>query len=538
MSKTGHGPMSRRELLLMIGAAAGSSAAYRAMASLDLIAESDYKGPIRLEGDVKGASVLILGAGLAGLVAALELRKAGYKVQVLEYNQRVGGRNWTLRGGDSYTELGGFEQKCEFDPGLYLNPGPWRLPYHHNAILDYCKRLGVTLEPFTQVNYNAYLHSSKDFGGKPQRYRQIQADFNGGVAELLAKASGRKQLDRAVSKQDREILLESLKQWGALDKNHRYTIGLSSSERRGYDKDPNGGLIGEPIPSRPIGIHDILKSGLWQYLAFGHIYEFQTTLFQPVGGMDMISKAFAREVGDLVRFNCKVTAIQQDSRQVTVSYIDSIAGGAPAQLSADWCLCTIPASVLSQIELNVGDSMKAAIDALPYLASVKIGLQARRRFWEQDESIYGGISFTDLPNGMIGYPNSGFFSSGKGVLLGAYAFGPAAYEFTALSPDERIKRAIEFGRQIHPQYQDEIENGIAVGWHRVPWVLGCAGSWTDETRQQHYKNLCQIDGRVLLAGEHASYLPAWQEGAVTSSLDAISRLHQRVINSDARPHST
>jgi monoamine oxidase len=512
----------------MIGAVAGSSVAYRAMASLELMPESDYKGPIQLDAAPPGTSVLILGAGLAGLVAALELRKAGYQVQVLEYNQRAGGRNWTLRGGDRYTELGGFAQTCEFDSGLYINPGPWRLPYHHNAILDYCKRLGVKLEPFIQVNYNAYLHSPRAFGGKPQRFRHIQADFNGHVAELLAKATNQKQLDQAVSRQDREILLEALKHWGALDQRYAYVKSVDTSFRRGFARDQNGGSIGEPDFSRPVGLHDILQSGLWQYVAHGNVYPYQTTLFQPVGGMDMISKAFVREVGDVIRYGCKVTAIHQDPRQVTVSYVDSAAGGEPQQASADWCLCTIPASVLGQIDLQVGAPMLEAIASLPYLSAVKVGLQARRRFWEQDEDIYGGISFTNLPNFMIGYPNTDFFGSGKGVLLGAYVFGSSAVEFTALEPAERVRKAIEFGAQIHPQYPQEIENGIGVGWNRVPWILGCAAEWTDDNRSRNYRAMCQIDGRILLAGEHVSYIPAWQEGAVLSSLDAIGRLHRRI----------
>lgn len=135
--------LSRRDLLSLIGVTAGSAVMYQAMTSLGLAAESGYKGPIKLEGDPKGATVLILGAGLAGMTAALELRNAGYKVQILEYNGRAGGRNWTIRGGDTFTELGGATQKCEFDEGLYINPGPWRIPYHHNGVLDYCKRLGV-----------------------------------------------------------------------------------------------------------------------------------------------------------------------------------------------------------------------------------------------------------------------------------------------------------------------------------------------------------------------------------------------------------
>src|SRR3977135_2685386 len=159
---------SRRDLLSLIGAVAGSAAMVHAMTALGFASESGDKGPIKLEGDPKGASVLILGAGLAGMTAALELSKAGYKVQVLEFNSRPGGRNWTLRGGDSFVELGGFKQTCEFEQGLYINPGPWRIPYHHRALLDYCKRLGVALESFVQLNHNAYLHSPQAFGGRPQ----------------------------------------------------------------------------------------------------------------------------------------------------------------------------------------------------------------------------------------------------------------------------------------------------------------------------------------------------------------------------------
>ena len=532
MSDMEQAPVSRRDLLTLIGTMAGSAVMYQAMASLGFASESPYKGPLKLDGDPKGASVLILGAGLAGLVSALELRKAGYKVQMLEYADRVGGRCWTLRGGDRYTELGGFEQHCEFDQGLYINPGPWRIPYHHNAVLDYCKRLGVALEPFTQVNYNAYLHGERAFGGKPQRLRHVLSDFHGHVAELLGKAVNQNKLDDMVSREDKEILLEALRSWGALDQNFIYRASERTSDRRGYARDPGGGLTAEPEISQPIGLSDLLKSGLWRYIDTGNIYEFHTTLFQPVGGMDMIAKAFGRELGGLIELNAKVTAIRQDADGVTVSYQDSKTDGNPRTASAQWCICTIPLSILSQIKINVSAAMANAIDAVPYDAALKIGLQFKRRFWEEDDGIYGGISYTDLPIELIGYPNMGFNSAGKAVLLGAYCFGdPYAYEYTALPPAERVKKAVEWGAQIHPQYKDEFENGIAVGWHRVPGVNGCYGLWSDEARKTHYKNLCQIDGRVALAGEHASYIPAWQEGAVLSALDTITRLHQRVMAS-------
>ena len=523
-------PFSRRDLLSLIGAVSGSAAMYHAMTSLGFASDSGYKGPIKLDGDPKGASVLILGAGLAGMTAALELRKAGYKVQILEFNNRAGGRNWTLRGGDSFTELGGFKQTCEFEQGLYINPGPWRIPYHHRAVLDYCKRLGVTLEPFVQLNHNAFLHATNAFGGTPQRIRDIRSDFQGQISELLAKVTQQGKLDEAVSKEDREILLQALKSWGALDGDYAYKANLISAEFRGYASAPGGGLGAAPIAGEVISLSDILKSRVWRYLQSFVRHTFQSTMFQPVGGMDAIGKAFAREVGDIIRYDAKVTRIQQDARGVTVTYTDLKAPATSQQAKADWCVCTIPLSILSQIPIDVGGPMKAAIDAVPYAASVKIGLQFKRRFWEEDEAIYGGISFTDLPIQQIAYPNSGFNRNGRGVLLGAYLFGgPNAYEFTAMSPAERIARAVELGANIHPQYRAEFENGVAVAWHRVPFTLGCAGNWTEKARADHYDNLCQIDGRLVLAGEHASYIPAWQEGAILSSLNAITRLHDRVI---------
>ena len=256
--------------------------------------------------------------------------------------------------------------------------------------------------------------------------------------------------------------------------------------------------------------------------------EFQHTMFEPEGGMGKIGEAFGRELGNIIQYNAQVVEIKQDDTGVTIFYKDNQAGGQLKQERAEWCVNTIPLSVLSQIPMNVGKPMQDAINSVPYASSVKIAGQYKRRFWEEDEHIYGGISYTNLPITQIAYPNHGYFSSGKGILLNAYMFGPKALEFTAMEPEERVAKAIELGAQIHPQIKEEFENGFSWAWSRQPWILGCYGAWTEEKRKQHYENLCQIDGRIVLAGEHASYIPAWQEGAVTSAIDAITRLHKKV----------
>jgi monoamine oxidase len=520
--------MTRRDLLRMIGLAGGGALMYQAMSGLGFAAESPYRKAPSMQGEGHG-SVLVLGAGLAGLVAAYELGRAGYKVRVLEYNTRPGGRNWTLRGGDEYTELGGYTQRCRFDEGQYFNPGPWRIPYHHHAVLDYCRRFGVALEPFVQVNHNAYVHGGGAMGGRPQRLREVQADFEGGVSELLAKAVRKGCLDDAVGKEDQEILLEALRGFGGLDNDFRYVAGHASSSRRGYARDASAGPSGTPEFSQPVGLQDVLRGHLWRSLGMNGMYEFQTTLMQPVGGMDAIGKAFVREIGPgVIQYGAKVTAIAQDERGVTVTYEDTGRPGQPRQAKADWCVCTIPLSILSQIPVQVSEAKLAAIGAVPYWGSVKVGLQFRRRFWEGDEAIYGGITATDLAVGTISYPSHGFGTK-KGVLLGAYTLFLEAYEYTAMDPAERVRRAVEDGARIHPQYPAEFENGVAVAWHRSPGTLGCFGGWTDEARAKHYADICSMDGRIVLAGEHASYLPAWQEGAILSSLSAIDALHRRAV---------
>ena len=521
---------SRRDLLSLIGVMAGAGAMMRAAGSLGVAQASSYAGPVKLmTGAPKGASVLVLGAGLAGMTAALELRQAGYQVRILEYNNRPGGRNWTIRGGDRFTELGGATQVCGFDKGLYFNPGPWRIPYHHHAVLDYCRRFGVALEPFTHLNYNAWLHAEEAFGGKPQRVRTVRADFQGQIAELLAKTTAQGRLDAKITPEDQEILLDALRSWGALDKNYRYRAGEISAGVRGFRREAGGGPGGKPEPGQPIALADILRSGVWRQLPFFDDYDFQTSLFQPVGGMDMIGKAFAERVGDLITYNAKVTRIQQSDRQVTVTWEDAAQAAQAQSATADWCVCTIPLPILAELELNVGPKMLAAIKAVPYIASVKVGLQFSRRFWEEDDRIYGGVSYTDMPIALIGYPNSGF-NGAKGVLLGANLWNtPSAYEMGALPPDERVRRTLAMGAAIHPQYRETFENGVAVAWHRVPFTMGCSGNWSDEARAAHYDDLCAIDGRIVLAGEHASYLPAWQEGAILSALDASTRLHRRAI---------
>jgi monoamine oxidase len=518
---------TRRDLLAMIGKAGGAIAVYQAMTALGHAAETQFTGPPNLSGAPKGKTVLVLGAGLAGLVAAYELRKAGYAVQVLEYQDRPGGRNYSVRGGDKIVEVGGATQTCEFQPGNYLNPGPWRIPHHHRTLLHYCKAFGVELEPFIQLNHNAFVHNSKGFGGKPQRYKELAVDFKGHVSELLGKSLNAGALDQQVTKEDKEKLIASLREWGLLDGNLNYTSGLLASSQRGYDRAPGGGVNGAPTASKINSLSDVLTSDIWTHMNFFHNYVMQTTMFQPKGGMDMIGKGFFKQVADLVRLSTKVTRITQDGKGVT-AYWEDIPTGKTGQTTADWCVNTIPLPVLSQLDMQVGAPLKAAMKAVPYSGQVKIGLEMRSRFWEEKYSIYGGHSFTDQAIGLISYPNDRMHKDGPAVLLGAFARDAGGFMLGGMTPAQRIETALAQGSVFHPaEYRKEYMNGVSVAWSRIPWILGCTSRWSDSARAAHYQNLVAMDGRIVLAGEHASYYGGWMEGSLLSALDAIERIHQR-----------
>ena len=185
--------------------------------------------------------------------------------------------------------------------------------------------------------------------------------------------------------------------------------------------------------------------------------------------------------------------------------------------------------------MNVGPPMAAAIAAVPYASAVKVGLQFKRRFWEEDEQIYGGITYTDLPITNIGYPNTGYFSGGKGVLLGRLHLGPECHgvhrDDSAASGCRR--RSSTAARSIRNIARSSTTASRSPGTARPSrWAASACGV---RIRAPSTTTICaQIDGRIALAGEHASYIGGWQEGAVTSALDAIGRLHQRAVAQGAK----
>src|SRR3984885_2871621 len=208
---------TRRDFLRQVAGAGGYRATYLTMQAMGLLGTVAAAEPLTLErGAAHGTKVIILGAGVAGLSAAYELGKAGYACTVLEARDRVGGRNWTIRRGTKLDMTNGSRQACEFDPDMYWNAGPARLPSHHQAVLGYCRELGVALEVEVNTSRGALLLNPAANGGRPIEMRQAVNDARGEISELLGKAVNRGALDQELTGHDKERMLAFLKEYGDL----------------------------------------------------------------------------------------------------------------------------------------------------------------------------------------------------------------------------------------------------------------------------------------------------------------------------------
>ncbi|HEX3554959.1 MAG TPA: FAD-dependent oxidoreductase [Thermoanaerobaculia bacterium] len=525
------GKWTRRDFLQMVGLAGGSAAVYESMVVLGMLRTPEaYAGPPKLPAGVgAGKSVIILGAGVGGLTAALELQRAGYAVQILEAQARTGGRSLTVRTNDVIPQIGFPDQVCHFAPDQYLNAGPGRIPYHHQAVLSYCRELGVALEIYVMETRANLFQTSvpKAFDGEPKKNRQVANDTRGYISELLAKAVLKKALDDELSIDEQRNLMSLLVSFGQV--NPAAGFRYEGSSRSGFRVEPGVDDPGTIEP--PLKLQNLLNSGFWRHRFYQpEDYEWQPTLFQPVGGMDHFAKALAKQVESRIVLGAEVVRIINGDNEVRVTYM---AGGKQVETQASFCLSNIPLPLLHRIIAREGSfkqDYRDAVGAVPFANTCKVGWQANERFWEapdKENQIYGGISWIDHPITQMWYPSSGFFSEKKGVLTGAYNFDTIAEDFGKLSLEARLKKALEGAQRLHPRFADfvPVELGLSIAWQLVPHQRGGWADWTWEGgQQQAYDRLLEPDKQFQVVGDQVSYLPGWQEGAVLSAHHVVEQI--------------
>ncbi|MCH6256397.1 flavin monoamine oxidase family protein [Puniceicoccaceae bacterium K14] len=518
--------LTRRKFVKSFSAYGGC--AYAALMGLGLMSKSTGHGAVlsglpRVDGKDK-TKVVIMGAGIAGLTVAYELGKLGFSCTILEPRSKAGGRCMTIRKGDVLEETNGFKQTCTFDDGHYFNPGPSRFPQWH-VTMDYCRELGVPIQPFVNLNENAFYYSEGDKGelsNKRIRIREAKTDLRGYTAEMLAKVIDQGQLDEPLGSDDKEKLIDFLKYEGGLSSRFKY----NGHDRRGYEEWPAGGLNGGKLGA-PHSMKSLLDAEVGMLFHRANETFYQSQMFTPKGGMDKIADALASKVEENIILGAEVKEFRKTSPGVRVVYVQD---GEEKEITANFGICTIPPTILRRIPNDLSPMVKNTLNIVPFQNSSKVGMQFKRRFWEEDDRIFGGLSWTNMPIGEVWYPTDGFFDQ-KGILGGYYIFGPMSDQLTKMSPKERIEFALSHGEKIHPQYRKEFENGFAVNWSSIPHIEGCLAHFPKAMMKTFYPLLVKPDGDYYLTASWASHLGGWQAGAFEAARLAVEDIHKRSMAS-------
>jgi monoamine oxidase len=100
-----------------------------------------------------------------------------------------------------------------------------------------------------------------------------------------------------------------------------------------------------------------------------------------------------------------------------------------------------------------------------------------------------------------------------------------------LSPAERLRRALEQGSLIHPQYPSAFENAFSIAWQKVAYSKGGWAQFTAAQRKSEYLTLLRPDGGLYLAGDYTTNTSGWMAGALESARSVVKAIHERALRS-------
>jgi monoamine oxidase len=446
--------------------------------------------------------VLVVGAGMAGLVAAYELLRAGHEPLILEGRQRVGGRVHTLRE--------------PFTPGLYAEAGAMRIPRVHHLTMAYVEKFGLSHSPFAMNNPQGlyYLHG--------QKYRAAEVEASPDILgfEVAEHERGKttNQLWEAALRPITKFLDDQGPAgWDALVARYDGHSTREFLEEQGWSEGAIEmfGLLANQEALMNTSFLELLREEV------GNCY---VDLVQLDGGMDRLPTAFLPALQTHIRFGARLVALDQDPDSVTVHYATPLGR---ARAVGDYAIVTIPMPALRHVEVLKPFSRpkQRAIRQLHYDAAAKIFIQCARRFWEEDDGIFGGATVTDLAIRNIYYPEHGR-ETGRGVLLASYTWSEDAHRWGSLDPAERLIQAAEGAAEIHPQLRDVFEGGASKMWHQDDLAGGAYAMFEPGQQRLLHDAIVAPEGRIHFAGEHASLAHAWIQGAIESGLRAAAEIHR------------
>jgi monoamine oxidase len=464
--------------------------------------------------------IIIVGAGMSGLVAASLLKGAGHDITILEATQRVGGRVFTM--------------KAPFMDNLYLDMGAMRIPHTHHLVLEYIKKFKLRVNAFMNTTPNDLIFAN---GIKTNlaTYQRHPDMLNYPVAPHEKGKSAEELLTLAIKPVSDFINQNPTRNWDIVVREFdKYPMSFFLKNNPVGPSLSNGavesitvllGLEGFPELSFPAILRELLP-----------LFSPDIHFYEVTGGNELLPKAFIPELKEELNFGYQMTKIEQHNNQVTIHSRHTLSQR-PFTVTGDLAIITIPFSLLSFVEVEPRNSFShqkwKAIRELHYVSSTKIGLQFKQRFWER-EGIRGGKMMSDLPIRFTYYPSHLIGSTGSGIVLASYTWEDDTLSWDNLPEGDRIRNALDNMATVHgEQIYDLFLTGASHSWSQYQFSGGAFSMFKPGQEMDLFPAIPTPEGRVHFAGEHTSTAPAWIEGAIQSGI----RVAHEVTNLTRTYHS-
>ncbi|MCF6137692.1 flavin monoamine oxidase family protein [Pseudalkalibacillus berkeleyi] len=458
--------------------------------------------------------VIIIGAGMSGLVSASLLKEAGHQVTLLEGNNRIGGRVYTVRE--------------PFSKGNYIDMGAMRFPSTHELVFEYVRKFKLPTNKFLNVTdqdvlyVNGVLTTQSLYKENPQvlKYPLPPSEQGKTASELLLSAvEPFLSLYNTQSPEKQKLLRKNFDSYS-------------------FEEFLRENLIGDKISPNAIRMIKVILGieGFPEFSFVDIILDIVSTVFNEdlkfyeiTGGNDQLPYSFIPMLYENMLLSQKVERIEQNHRGVVVTSRD-LSTNQYHSFNGDYLISTVPYSVFQLIDIFPYDSFSfqkwKAIRELNYVDAVKIGLEFRRPFWEQ--SGIGNI-ITDFPTRFSYIPSHKVEQGKSGVMLGSYSWGQNASLWSSQPEQERILEALRglariYGNVVYEEYL----HGSSYSWSQNRFSAGGFTLFAPYQEQDLSDAVYVPEGRVHFAGEHTSRFHGWVEGAIESGIRAAYEVHYRL----------
>lgn len=453
-------------------------------------------GPPAVSGS--GRRVLVLGGGVAGLSAAYELGKLGFEVTVLEGQERIGGRVWTVREG--------------FEQGQYAEVGAVRIGDSHLRLSAYVDELGLEFDVWPDDGVPIHYIDDQRFQwveGEPWPIQGLNPEeLNASLGDLVTRYVY-DHIDEFGDPSQGEFPAGIVDKYDALTQTeYLQSRGASEAFLKLYAAD-NG--------------TEVYTIGALAWMMAEAIDYSWTETRHIRGGNDNLTRRLAEEVGmDNILLGHKVVKIAHTDAGVTVT---AEVGGESVEFAADYLVCTLPFPILKDIPVEpaFAEDKVEVIGGLKLMNAGRGYIQTKTRFWKEEG--LGGLKLakTDLPVERI-WNTSEIQDAGTTMgMIVSYTMHENADAYCELPVEEREGFTLDHVEKFFPQIKDEKVAFFHWCWREDPWARG---AWTDYLPNQWWMFAVarRPEGRVHFAGEHTSAWAGWMEGGIDSGQRAAREI--------------